>query len=142
MDSAPGGTASLRLAELVIASRLERRAHERDRGSEIAEHELCADADDAEARALQLAIAASVRALLACVNGAIDLNDELDAWRQEIRDEEARDRHLAAKRNAELTGLERRPEPGLGLGEPRAVLPSKELEPSKRFSIGRILSTH
>jgi len=41
---------------------------EQGRG-EIAEHEPCADADDAEARALQLAIAASVGAGLARVIG-------------------------------------------------------------------------
>jgi len=38
------------------ASRLKRGSHERDGRSEIAEHKLRADADDAEARALQLAI--------------------------------------------------------------------------------------
>ena len=60
-------------------SAIRRRTHERDGRSEIAEHELRADADDAEARALQLAIAAGVRAELARVSEAIDLDDELDA---------------------------------------------------------------
>jgi len=59
----------------------ERRAHERDGSGEIAEPELCADADDAKAGALELAVAARIRELLALVNGVIDLDDELDAWR-------------------------------------------------------------
>ena len=84
----------LHLAEWVIASRLERGADEGDGSREIAEHELRADVDDAEACALQLAIAASISAQLARVNGAIDLDDELDAWSQEISDEEPGDRGL------------------------------------------------
>ena len=67
---------------------LERGSHERDGSGKLAEHEPSADADDAKARALQLAIATSVRAWLARVNGAIDLDDELDARCQEISDEE------------------------------------------------------
>ena len=91
---------------------LERRAHECDCSGEIAEYELCADANDAEARALQLGVAASVRAWLACVNGAIDLDDELDARRQEISDEKPSDGHLAAKRHTEPASLEGGPEYG------------------------------
>jgi len=37
------------------------------------------------------------------VNGAVDFDDELDAGRQEISDEEAGDGHLAVKRNAGST---------------------------------------
>ena len=106
-------TISLQLVELVIVPRLERGAYERDGRGEIAEHELCADADDAEACALELAVPASVSALLARVNGTIDLDDELDARRQEIGDEEPRDGHLAAKGHAELASLERGPEASL-----------------------------
>jgi len=118
-----------------LVSRLERRAHERDGSREIAERELRADADDAEACSLKLAIAASVRAALARVNGAIDLDDELDAWRQEVRDEEARDRHLAEKRNAELTSLECGPEPGFGLGETSAMLRAKSSSRAADFEL-------
>ena len=67
---------------------LKRCTDERDCGAEIAEDELRADANDAEARAQQLAIAASVRSLRACVNGTVDFDDELDARCQEISDEE------------------------------------------------------
>jgi len=63
----------------------------------LAEHELCASADDAEAGALPLAIAASISGSLTRMNGASDLDDELHAGREEVRDEESRDRHLAAK---------------------------------------------
>ncbi len=87
--------------------RLERSADECEGGFEITEYELCADADDAKARALQLAVAARVRAPLAPVNGTIDFDDEVDARRAEVRDEEPRNGHLPAKRNAELTSLER-----------------------------------
>jgi hypothetical protein len=55
---------------------------------EIAAHELRADQDEAEARALQLWIVARVRARLAHVNGSIDLDDELDAERQQVSGEE------------------------------------------------------
>jgi hypothetical protein len=83
---------------------------------------VCADADDAKARALQLAITARVRGLRACVNGAIDLDDELDGRRQEIGDEEPSDGHLAAKRHAELASLECGPKRGIGLvPRPRRV---------------------
>jgi len=81
LGSSCGRTASLQLVEMELVSRLERCSDARDGSSEIAEHELRADADDAKARALQLAIAACIRGLLARVNGAIDLDDELDAWR-------------------------------------------------------------
>jgi hypothetical protein len=120
------GLSTLRVA-------LERRSHERDSSAEITEHELRADADDAKARALQLAVAARVRAPLVPVNGTIDFDDEVDARRAEVRDEEPRDWHLTAKRHAELPSLERGPERRLRLGEPRAMLPSKELEPSCGF---------
>ena len=64
-----------------VGQRLERGADERESSLEIAEHELRAEADDAEARALELAIATRIRGRLARVNGAIDFNDELDAGR-------------------------------------------------------------
>ena len=50
-------TISLQLVELVIVPRLERGAYERDGRGEIAEHELCADA---ETRAHRAALEASV----------------------------------------------------------------------------------
>jgi len=80
-----------------VGARLERFADERDGGAEIAEHELRADADDAEACALQFAIAASVGGLCACVNGTVNLDDELDCRSQEVGDEEPEDGYLAAK---------------------------------------------
>ena len=136
----------LRLVELEIAFigalhplqgiALERGPHDCDGSREIAEHELCADADDTEARALQLAITAGVRALLARVNGAIDLNYELDAWSQKVSDEEPGDGHLAAKGHAELTSIERGPQRGFRLGGTAAMLSSEELEPSRGFRVG------
>ena len=125
--------ASLHLVE--FDGRLERRAHDRDCSGEIAEHELRAHADDAEACSLELAIAARVSGQPARVNGAVDLDDELDTRRQEISDEETCDRGLAPKRNTELTSFEGGPEHGFRLGELRAVLSSKELEPSCGFRI-------
>ena len=95
----------LRAATHGTRSRLEGSPHERDGGSELAEHELCADADDAKPRTLQLAISAPIRPGLARVNGVIDPNDELGARGEEISDEEPRDGHLAAKGHAELTSL-------------------------------------
>jgi len=76
---------------------LERRADDRDCSGEIAEHELCADADDSEACALQLAITARVSGLPARMDAAIDFDDELDAGGYEISDEEPEDGHLTAK---------------------------------------------
>ena len=65
-DPTPAGGRALRWHLLAppggVGCRLERCAHERDGSREIAEHELCADAHDAKARALKLAIAARVRA--------------------------------------------------------------------------------
>jgi hypothetical protein len=56
---------------------------------------------------------------------------------QKVRDEEPRDGHLAAKRHAEVSSLERGPEHCLRLGELRAMLSSKELEPCSGFRIER-----
>jgi len=90
-------------ARSTLRVHLERSADESERAFEIAEHVLCADADDAEARAPQLAIAASVSGAPTRVNGAIDLDDELHAGREEVSDESPRGRHLPMKGNAELT---------------------------------------
>ena len=54
---------------------------------QIAERELCADADDAVAEARELAITARVSQRATRVNGAIKLNDEPDAWCTEVSDE-------------------------------------------------------
>ena len=103
---------------------------------QIADDELCADADDAEARAAQLQITARIRPWLARVNGAIDFNDEPDGRSEEISDEVPCEGHLAAKGNAELASVERGPEPRFRLGGRAAMLTSEELEPSLRFEIG------
>ena len=112
--------ASLHLVE--FDGRLERRAHDRDCSGEIAEHELRAHADDAEACSLELAIAARISGQPARVNGAIDLDDELDTRRQEISDEAPEGGSLAAERDPELARFEGGPEHGFRLGELRAVL--------------------
>jgi ABC-type sugar transport system substrate-binding protein len=105
----------------------ERIANQRDCGGQIAEHQLCADADDAEARAAELQITAGVRAALARVDGAIDFNDELDGGSEEVSDESG-DWHLAAERNAELRSLERGPEKRFRFGLAAAMMTSEELE--------------
>ena len=55
--------------------------------------------------AWQLAIVAGVRALLAGVD-AIDLDDELDAWSQEVSDEKPGDGLPGAETKRELASLE------------------------------------
>jgi hypothetical protein len=64
----------------------------RDGRGEIVEHELCTDADEAKAGALQLAITALIRAWLTR-EWHRRLDDELDAGRQEVSDEEPEDGH-------------------------------------------------
>jgi len=108
----------------------ERGADECDSRGQVAEHERRRNADHAEAEPRELAIPPRVSAWLTRVNRAIHFNDEPDARRQEISDELPANGHLAPKRNAELTSLERRPKASFRLREAAAMLPSEELEPS------------
>jgi hypothetical protein len=70
------------------------------------------------------------------VNGAIHFHDQPDAGSEEVSDEAADERHLAAKRNAELTGVQRGPQARFRLGQPRTMLASEEFEASLRFEVG------
>ena len=106
-------------------ARLECRADQSDGRRQIAEDELRADADHAEARATQLEIPARIRPWLACVNGAIHFHDQPDAGSKEISDEAADERHLAAKRDAELASVDGGSKPRFRLGEPAAMLASE-----------------
>ena len=98
-------------------------------GFEIAHDAFGADAQNTEARAAELQIAARIRGALAGVNGAIDFDDELATRRAEVGDELAGDGNLTAKGDAELACVERGPKARFGDGEGRAMLPSEELEP-------------
>jgi hypothetical protein len=114
----------------------ERIANQRDCGGQIAEHQLCADADDAEARAAELQITAGVRAALARVDGAIDFNDELDGGSEEVSDE-ADKRDLAAKRDAELARVDGGPEERFRRCGLRAMLTSEDLKARLSLEICR-----
>jgi hypothetical protein len=105
----------------------ERSANQRDRSGQIAEHQLGADADDAQAHATELQIAARISAEFPRVDGAINFNDELDGGSEEVSDESG-DWHLAAERNAELRSLERGPEKRFRFGLAAAMMTSEELE--------------
>ena len=115
---------------------LERRSNQCDRAGQIAKHQFCFDANDAIAKARKLAITACIRCAATRVIAAIHFNDELDAWGTEISDEAVTDRHLPAKAHAQLTSIERRPQPSFRLGETIAMLSSEELEPSRGFRVG------
>jgi hypothetical protein len=110
-----------------------RGADQRDCSDEITEHELGADAHHAITQTAKLAVTARVSAPLAAVIAAVNFNDEPDGGSDEVSDEATTERHLAAKRDAELTRLERGPKPRFGRREPSAVLTSEELETSLRF---------
>jgi len=118
--------------------RLEPGADQSDCGIQIAKHELSAHMDDAEAQAAELAIAASIRASLTRMNGAIHFDDELNAWCAEVSDELAADRHLATEGHAELPGLERGPEARFRLGEAAAMLTSEQLKALSKLEIERL----
>ena len=73
-----------------------------ERGIKIMHDKHSFDADDAIAGPGKLAIPARVGALAPRVIAAINFNDQPNGWREEVHDE-AKQRHLAPKRNAELT---------------------------------------
>ena len=70
--------------------------------------EFSLEPNDAIALALELVVAAGIRGRAPRVIAAIDLDDEARARRIEVSDEEQR--HLAPKRDAELTRAQRAPE--------------------------------
>jgi hypothetical protein len=72
------------------------------RRGKIMHDKLSFDTDDAIASPRKLAIPTRVRAPAPSVIAAINFNDQPNGWRQEIHDE-AEQRHLAPKRNAEPT---------------------------------------
>ena len=119
-----------------IAVGLQRCTNDCDGTREIAEHQGSVEANDAIAKARKLAITACIRCAATRVIAAIHFNDELDAWGTEISDEAVTDRHLPAKAHAQLTSIERRPQPSFRLGETIAMLSSEELEPSRGFRVG------
>jgi hypothetical protein len=97
-------------------SRLAERApHRQHGGREIACDEFGLKPNDAIARAGKLAVPARVRALAPGVITAINFNDQPNDWRKEINDE-SEQRHLAPKRNAELTGTKRAPKASFRIG--------------------------
>ena len=83
--------------------RVTERVPQREQGGrEIAHDELGFKANDAIASAGELAISARIRGHAARVIAAVDLDDEARAGRIEVSDE-AEQRHLPPKRDAELT---------------------------------------
>jgi len=77
--------------------RLNGGADDSDCGGEVVAHELVADAKDPVAEPPKPQVAARVRMLAAGMIGAVDFDDETNAWREKVSDEPAADGHLAAE---------------------------------------------
>lgn len=91
---------------------IERMPHHEDCCREIAHDEFGVKPNNAIASARELSMTLGIRGHAPCVIAAIDLDDEPRRRRIEVRDE-AEQRNLPTKGDAELARAQRAPEPSL-----------------------------